>query len=74
MALERNMHTIDRAARIIVGLACVYIGFFDKSMIGNDLISALVGVFGVVNVGAAILLHCPVYRLAGISSYRAPEA
>ena len=69
----RNLHTLDRVARILIGIACVYVGFFEQALINNQIIAILVGVFGVVNVGASLFSHCPVYKLAGISTYAAPS-
>jgi hypothetical protein len=73
MKISRNLHTIDRVARIIVGMGCIYIGFIDTVMIYSDIISGIVGLFGVVNVGVAVFSHCPVYKLAGISTYSSSD-
>ena len=67
--MQRNLHTIDRVARTLIGAGCVYLGFVEQSLVGNELIAIFIGVFGVVNIGAAAMSHCPVYRLAGISTY-----
>ena len=69
-----NLHNLDRLIRVIIGIACIYVGFVNTSIISNSLISILVGVFGVVNIIAAAMAHCPIYHLAGISTYPAkPE-
>lgn len=73
MSIQRNLHVLDRTARALVGVGCVYAGFVDTALIGNVTISILVGVFGVVNIGAAVFSHCPVYKLAGISSCAEPS-
>ena len=70
--MQRNLHTLDRLARLLIGAACVYVGFFEQALIDNQIIALLVGAFGVVNVGASLFSHCPVYKLAGISTYAAP--
>ncbi len=70
MRFEKNLHIVDRTARAIVGVACFYVGFIDPVMIENDIVSVLVGLFGVVNLGAALFSHCPAYSLAGISTCR----
>ncbi len=69
MPLKRNLHTVDRIARFIIGLACIYIGFIDHSIINNTIVSILVGLFGLLNLGVVIFAHCPVYSIAGISTY-----
>lgn len=69
--LAPNMHTIDRVLRIVIGIGCIYVGFIDWGLIPNAVISVLVGIFGVVNLGSAAVGHCPVYRLGGIRTNRA---
>lgn len=70
MKLKRNLHLIDRAIRVPVSLICIYYGFVDMSAIGNTIIAVFVGVFGLVNLVAAATSHCPVYNMAGLSTYR----
>lgn len=68
MKIKRNLHVIDRVARTIVGIGCVYAGFVDAAIIGNEIVSILVGIFGLINLVAAITSFCVVYALAGIST------
>ncbi|WPZ33469.1 DUF2892 domain-containing protein [Thalassobaculum sp. OXR-137] len=68
-----NMHTLDRIVRLVLGVGCLYAGFIDWGLIPNAVISVLVGLFGVVNLGSAIFGYCPVYRLGGIRTNRASE-
>lgn len=70
MAIKRNLHNIDIAVRILIGIALVYICFIDTDYIGNDVVRWLLGIFGVVNLIAAGLRSCPIYALAGISTFR----
>lgn len=70
MAIKRNLHNIDITVRIIVGTALVYICFIDTNYISNDIVRWLLGTFGVVNIIAAALRSCPIYALAGISTFR----
>ncbi len=67
-----NMHLIDRLLRFLLGAVCLYIGFYDWGLIPNALVSVLVGVFGAVNLISAALSHCPMYRLGGIRTNKAP--
>lgn len=69
-ALPRNLHVLDIAARTLTGLALVYVGFIDTGLIANTVVRVLLGAFGVVNLVAAALRHCPIYGLARISTYR----
>ena len=70
MTIKRNLHSLDRLARTIIGVGCIYYGFIDHNLITNTLISVLVGLFGLVNIGAAIMSHCPVYGISGLSTYK----
>lgn len=68
--MKRNLHNIDMAIRIMIGVALIYVGFIDTSYIENSTIRILIGVFGAVNIVAALMRSCPIYALAGISTYR----
>lgn len=63
-----NLHYLDRLVRVVIGIACIYVGFVDTSIISNSLISTLVGIFGIINLIAAAMAHCPIYHLVGIST------
>ncbi|WP_416899400.1 MAG: DUF2892 domain-containing protein [Minwuia sp.] len=66
--LKKNMHIIDQAARVLVGVALLYAGFVDRSLIANDLVSWALGAFGALNLVSGLLGHCPVYWAAGLST------
>lgn len=70
MAIKRNLHWIDILVRYVVGAALVYIGFIDTSYVANPTVRILLGIFGAVNIIAGLVKSCPVYALAGISTYR----
>lgn len=65
---EQNMHPIDRAIRVVLGVTFIWIGFIDQGLISNSLISWAVGLFGMVNLVSASLAFCPVYLAVGIST------
>jgi len=69
---SKNMHNIDRALRLALGLILIWIGFIDQGLISNQLISIAIGLFGVVNVVSAGAAFCPVYFMAGFSTRREP--
>ncbi len=73
MHFKRNLHNVDRLVRLVIGLGCLYIGFIDTSIIGNEIVSTIVGIFGIVNLFAAAFSYCPVYGLTGISTYRCKD-
>lgn len=68
MSFKPNLSTTDRIIRTLVGIGCIYVGFIDQNIITNNIISILVGIFGIVNIVAAVISHCPVYGLAGFST------
>jgi len=70
MKLKRNMCRFDRLVRLLIGAACIYIGFVETGIINQALVNALVGIFGVMNLIAAAVAFCPVYHAAGISTLR----
>lgn len=69
MAIKRNLHAIDIVVRTLIGAALVYICFIHNNYIANDFVRWLLGIFGVINLFAAALRFCPIYALAGISTY-----
>ncbi|MDX2464921.1 MAG: DUF2892 domain-containing protein [Porticoccus sp.] len=70
MAIKRNLHSIDITVRFIIGVALVYICFIDVDYISNDVVRWLLGIYGVINIISAALRSCPIYALAGISTFR----
>lgn len=69
MGIKRNLHIIDILVRSLIGAALIYISFIDAEYISNDVARWLVGIFGVINIAAAAFRSCPIYALAGISTY-----
>lgn len=70
--LKKNMHNIDRAIRVVIGLVLIWLGFVDQALISNQLISWAIGLFGFVNLVSAAAAFCPVYFAAGFSTRREP--
>jgi len=70
MSLRRNMAVVDQLFRMTLGVALIYVGFVDTSLISNQLVNYLLGTFGSVNIASALLAHCPLYALANLSTYR----
>ncbi|MDH3883438.1 MAG: DUF2892 domain-containing protein [Desulfobacterales bacterium] len=69
MGSKRNLSRLDQVLRIGVGLVLVYIGFIDTSLIGDTYLAIAAGVFGTINVVVGTGGYCPLYRVAGISTY-----
>ena len=70
MALVRNVSAIDISIRIFSGLALIYVGFIETSLIATPAVRISFGVIGIVNLVVAILRYCPLYALAGINTYQ----
>ncbi len=70
MAIKRNLHNIDMVVRIMIALPLIYIGFIDTSYIANSTVRYLLGAFGAINIVAVFLRSCPIYAIAGISTFR----
>ena len=70
MLFQHNMCTIDRILRVSVGIALLYVGFIDPDILGfeSTLVSIVIGVIGLMNIGSAFMGHCPVYKIANLSS------
>lgn len=64
----QNMGRSDRIVRSIVGLILVYISIMHKDIIGNNMLNALVGMFGAMNCVSSLLKICPAYLLTNFST------
>ena len=58
--LPRNEHTVERALRVIVGLALLSLTFVGPR--------TLWGLLGLVPLATGLLGSCPLYTLLGIST------
>jgi hypothetical protein len=65
-----NVGTLDRILRFGIGAVFVYLGFFDRTFINDQLASILLGVFGVVFIVVASFAYCPFYSLIDFSTVR----
>lgn len=68
MRWQLNVGRFDQILRIGIGLVLIWVGFIDDSLIGDRIIAALIGIFGVLNLLAAVVRVCPVYTVAGINT------
>jgi len=58
--MQMNIGTLDRAARVIVGLALLALVFVGPQ--------TLWGLIGLIPLGTALVGFCPAYRLLGIGT------
>ena len=68
MIVKPNLSSLDRIARAVVGVVCVYLGFINQALTINDTLNLLIGLFGIINLFAAVFSYCPVYKMAGIDT------
>ena len=68
MSFQCNMGNLDRAARLIIGCALIYITLIDTGLIANHVIRYVLLVLGCVNIVTASVAYCPMYTLANIST------
>jgi hypothetical protein len=66
--LRPNVGRLDQILRIGIGLVLMWVGFVDDTLIADRLIAALIGIFGLLNLIAALVRVCPVYTVAGINT------
>ncbi|MBV1707149.1 MAG: DUF2892 domain-containing protein [Hyphomicrobiales bacterium] len=59
-----NVGSVDRMARIIIGLVLLAVAYFYQTGVGMW----IVGIVGVVLIGTALMRTCPAYSLLGMST------
>ena len=70
MKLKRNMNTIDRILRTIMGLALIYLGPGSDVLTSDFLSNTLLTVVGLFTLFSAITAHCSIYNIAGFNTYK----
>lgn len=68
MAISKNLNTVDRSLRGIIGVLFFGFAFLNGNIIEEPIIEVLIGVFGALNLISLISGWCPVYHIAGIST------
>ena len=66
--MKKNVGTVDRSIRFIVGAILVYIGFFSNPIISGGNFRSLIGIFGVIIFLSATASICPMYWLVDINT------
>ena len=64
----RNMGSTDRVLRIGFSLLMIYFGLLSSYFITDRAAALILGGMGVVNLLAAIIGYCPLYRFVGFST------
>ena len=60
--MEKNIGSIDRVLRIVVGLGLIALAFVGPAVFWPW------GLLGVVPLATALISWCPVYKLIGLST------
>jgi len=68
MLFQKNMGVVDRVIRTFLGALLIYLGFFDSSLVTNEVLKLVLGILGVLNLVSVTFGICPVYLLAHIST------
>ncbi|MCB1471937.1 MAG: DUF2892 domain-containing protein [Rhodobiaceae bacterium] len=68
--MQTNVGSVDRIARIVVGIALLAFAFFGPADIGWK----WVGYIGIVPLVTALLGWCPAYTILGVSTCPAKKA
>lgn len=73
MSKKRNMSTLDRGFRTIMGLSLIYLGV-DSDILTSDLLSRLLlAAVGIFTLISGITGYCSIYNLAGFGTYKDKE-
>jgi len=68
MALVRNVGSVDKVIRLVLGAAAVIWAFVGAG-ISSPIAWAALAV-GAILIGTAVINFCPLFRILGISSFR----
>lgn len=72
MALARNVGSIDKLFRVVVGALLAAYGFLGAGLASTIGIVALVA--GVILIATGLISFCPIFKILGISSFRGAKA
>lgn len=65
-----NASGIDRFIRMFLAGVLIYLGFIDPAVIGNRLVTYLLGAVGVLNLIVVCFGWCPIYSLTGVCTIK----
>lgn len=68
MALYRNVGSVDRAIRAIVGAVALALAFTTLGLIAGSPWGIIAGAAGLIMLGAAAMGVCPLYVPLGLST------
>lgn len=68
MAITKNLNTVDRSLRGVIGVLFFGFAFLNGELIEEPILEVLIGIFGGLNLISLFTGWCPVYHIAGIST------
>jgi len=68
---RKNIGTVDRAARIVIGIAMICLA--SLAVVGPKNPLAFLGLVGIVPLIAGLVGYCPPYNWLGINTYKAGQ-
>jgi len=70
MALVRNVGSVDKIIRLVVGALLAAWGLLGAGL--SSTIGLIALVVGVVLIATGVINFCPLFKIIGISSFRGP--
>ncbi|WP_428981106.1 YgaP family membrane protein [Marinomonas phaeophyticola] len=73
MLVSRNLSTIDRTLRGVIGVSIFIFTLFFSNYIEDSIVWWLLFIFSVLNLVSLLTAWCPIYHLANLSTYKAKD-
>lgn len=67
---EKNLCTLDRVARGVVGIVTVYFGLFGGELVGDPIVQGVLVAFGTLNLISLLTGWCMVYQMASLNTLK----
>ena len=68
MKIKQNIGMLDRVFRIGICGAMIYLGFFEHSIVTDEVARIILGVFGCIMLLTALVGNCPLYEVIGLNT------
>lgn len=73
MKICRNLNTLDRSIRGVVGIVTLLLGLVGSIYVSDPILRVFLIIFGLLNLISFAFGWCAVYQIANISTYRDKE-
>ena len=68
MKIKQNLGLWDRIFRIGISSTMIYLGFFEHTLVIDEMAEIILGVFGTGMLVSALIGNCPLYEVIGFST------